>query len=151
MSAGNLAKLEALSEKRADKSQLAVEQQRSELAMIDRQHSELRTINREYQNSVVGQDSIAPQLLAHRRAFVEQLSHKLDELSVQRQQQSQILSGKLKEHRKHSAQSAAIGAMAERQVRDEKLQSLKREQRQQDETLQSRIRHDVVKGDDDNA
>lgn len=148
MRSTNLAKLEQLSEEQADLSQRAVERHQRELQQVGRHHHELSTINSEYQNSVVGQDAVSPRLLAHRRAFVAQLSIKLDELKLQKHQKSLELKVRMQEHSEHAMQTAAIGTMVEREQARERIQELRLEQRQQDEASQGMRRvHMINEGD----
>ena len=136
MSSQQLSKLEALSQTRADKARDAVAKQRAKLSVIDRQHLELKTINREYQEGVVGQEAISPQLLAHRRAFVSALTVKLEELQHSRQQQNGKLQEQLVEQHQRTAQTSAIGTMVERQELQEASVAARREQAQLEESAQ---------------
>lgn len=148
MRSTNLAKLEQLSEEQAELSQRVVERHRLELQQVGRHHQELSTINNEYQNSVVGQEAVSPRLLAHRRAFVAQLSLKLDELKVQKQQKAAELQERMQEHSEHTRQSAAIGTMVEREQERERTQESRLEQLQQDDASQGmRRNHTNNEGD----
>lgn len=136
MSSLRLSKLEALSQTRADKASNAVAKQRAKLSMIDRQHGELQAINREYQDDVVGRANISPQLLAHRRAFVAGLTVKLDELQHSRRQQDDRLKESLVEQHQRTAQTTAIGTMAERHELQEAEVAVRHEQAQLEESVQ---------------
>ncbi|MGQ7848477.1 hypothetical protein ACUNV4_28535 [Granulosicoccus sp. 3-233] len=140
MSSGQLSKLESLSQTRVDQARSAVEQQRLELSIMDRQHQELKAINREYQEGVIGESGIAPQLLAQRRAFVAQLTEKLDMLSLQRQQREQLLQSKLAEQKQHTAQTAAIGSLVEKRLLHEAHIAARQEQSQLEQAVQG-IQH----------
>ena len=151
MSSQQLSKLEALSQTRADKASDAVAKQRAELSFLDRQHLELKAINREYQDGVVGQEAIAPQLLAHRRAFVAALTVKLDQLQQQRQQHDRKLTNKLVEQRQRTAQTAAIGTMVERQELHEADVAARREQVQLEESVQGLHQQRQNESEDDHV
>ncbi|ASJ71777.1 hypothetical protein [Granulosicoccus antarcticus] len=137
MSSQQLSKLEALSQTRADQSSAAVAKKQAELKVIDRQHLELKAINREYQEGVIGQESISPQLLAHRRAFVASLTVKLDELKQKRQQQDHQLKATIVEQQQRTAQTAAIATIVERNELNEADVAARREQVQLEESAQS--------------
>ena len=151
MSSQQLSKLEALSQTRADKARDAVAKQRAELSVIDRQHLELKAINREYQDGVVGQEAIAPQMLAHRRAFVAALTVKLDQLQQKRQQQDHKLKEKLVEQQQRTAQTAAIGTMVERHELREAHVAARREQVQLEESVQGLNHLHQLESEDDRA
>lgn len=148
MRSAKLAKLESLSETQAENSRTVMEQQRSELLLLDSQHQELKSINQEYQYGVVGQESISPQLLAHRRAFVEQLSQKLDLLQEQRNQQDTRYQESVAQFREKTAQTAAIGAMSMKVEEREQASAAKLEQRVQDDVVQS-LRHIQTHNEDE--
>lgn len=151
MSSQQLSKLEALSQTRTDKASDAVAKQRARLSVIDRQHLELKAINREYQEGVVGQAAISPQLLAHRRAFVAALTVKLDELQHSRQQQDGKLQEKLVEQQQRTAQTAAIGTMVERRELQEAHVAARREQAQLEESVQGLHHLRQMAAEDDRA
>ena len=151
MSSGQLSKLESLSQTRVDQARNAVEQQRLELSIMDRQHRELKAINTEYQEGVIGEGSIAPQLLAQRRAFVAQLTEKLDMLSLQRQQREQLLQSKLAEQKQHTAQTAAIGSMVEKHRLHEAHIAARQEQNQLEQAVQGLQHVRKANRGDDNA
>ena len=134
MRSANLAKLESLSEEQADQSRIDVEVLRIEVQQLDLQHRNLKCINEEYQTSLVGSASVAPQMLAHRRAFVTQLSRRLDVLKTECQRQSELLEDKKEIHQQHAAQTAAIGSMVETERESEDYLSMRHEQREQDES-----------------
>lgn len=151
MSSGQLSKLETLSQTRVDQTRSAVEQQQLELSIMDRQHRELKAINREYQEGVIGEESIAPQLLAQRRAFVAQLTEKLDLLSVQRQQREQMLHAKMAEQQEHTAQTAAIGSLVEKRRLHEAHIEAKRDQSQLDQAVQGLQHVEKVNSEDEHV
>lgn len=151
MRSHQLSKLEALSQTRADQTRNAVAKKRAELSIIDRHHHELKTINQEYQDGVVGQESIAPQLLAHRRAFVAALSEKLDQLKHSRHQQDSLLQQKLVEQQQRTAQTAAIGTMVERQEVQEAHVAALHEQAQLEESIQGLHPVRLLESEDDRA
>ena len=151
MSSQQLSKLEALSQTRADKTRDAVLKQRAKLSLIDRQHLELKAINREYQEGVIGQEAVSPQLLAQRRAFVTALTLKLDELQHSRLQQDGMLQEKLVEQQQRTAQTAAIGTMVERHELQEAHVAARREQAQLDESSQALLRLRQLESEDDRA
>lgn len=151
MRSAKLEKLEALSVKQADQSRVAVEQQRAELQLMDQQHQDLKNINDEYQYGVVGADPIAPVMLAHRRAFVAQLSIRLDLLKEARVRNSELLQEKVDQHQQHAGQSAALATMAERERDVEKLAADRSEQRQQEDSLHALKLIQQAHEDGDNA
>lgn len=134
MRSANLAKLESLSEEQADQSRIDAEILRNEVQQLDLQHRNLTCINQEYQSSLVGSDSVAPQMLAHRRAFVTQLSRRLDVLKTECQRQGELLEDKKVVHQQHAAQTAAIGSMVEKERENELYLAMRLEQREQDES-----------------
>lgn len=133
MSSRQLGKLEELAGKRVDQSRDRVEYEKQQLRTIDQHRSELHAINREYQQGPVGQAEVAPQLLAHRRAFVEQLTRKLDELSLQREQKRQMVHTRMHEHQQRTAQHAAIELIHDKRVEQLELAMSRHEQQQLDE------------------
>ena len=135
MGSAQLSKLEILSEKRADRSRNSVNCSRNKLAQLDQHRSELKSITREYQTTPESGVMFTAKLLAHRRAFVTQLTEKVDALNLQRQQQQQILDEQVHELRDRTAQSAAIGAIYQEQQRVEQGREARREQQQQDEAF----------------
>ena len=151
MSSQQLSKLESLSQTRADKARDAVAKKRAELSVIDRQHRELKAINREYQDGIVGQEAVAPQVLAHRRAFVAVLTIKLDQLQQQRQHQDHKLKDKLVEQQQRTAQTAAIGTMVERHELRESEVVARREQVQLEESVHGLHHLRQLESEDDRA
>lgn len=135
MGSAQLSKLEALSEKRADKSRNSVGQSRTKLDQLEQHHNELQSISREYQATPDSGVMFTSKLLAHRRAFVSQLVEKLDVLKVQRDQQQQILNEQVQELRERTAQSAAIGALHQVQQESEQQTETRIEQQLQDEAF----------------
>ena len=123
-------KLEKLAGRRADQSRQLVEREKQQLLAIDQQNAQLHTINREYQQSSVGRDDIAPQLLAERRAFVERLTAKLDVLKLQREQKRQTLQTSMQKHQVHAAQHSAIELMNHKRVQELKMASNRQEMHQ---------------------
>lgn len=151
MSSGQLSKLESLSQTRVDQARSAIEQQQRELSLMDRQHLELKAINREYQEGVIGERTIAPQLLAQRRAFVAQLTEKLDMLSLQRQQREELLRRKVVEQRQNTAQTAAIGSLVEKRQLQEAHVAARQEQLQLDQAVQGMQHVQKVNEEDDHV
>jgi len=137
MRSANLANLESLSEEQKNQSRKEAEVLRDEVDQLNQQHHSLKSINDDYQNSMVGAEAVPPQILAHRRAFVEQLSRKLDVLKTESQRQSRLLVDKEQIYRQHAAQTAAIGSMVEREVEEEQRMVELHEQRQRDESVAS--------------
>ena len=135
MGSAQLAKLEGLSEKRANQSRHSVGRSRNKLAQLDQHCSELKSITREYQTTPDSGVMFTAKLLAHRRAFVTQLTEKLDALNLQREEQQQILNEQEHELRDRTAQSAAIGAIHQEKQRVEHVHEARREQQQQDEAF----------------
>lgn len=133
MGSGQLAKLESLSEKRADQTRLRVNGKQRELDQLNRQRDELIAINHEYQKAPDTEVLVAPSMLAHRRAFVSRLAEQIDVLNTQRHQQRRVLEQHVQEHRTRSAQSAAIGAVRVSREREEKLVTERLEQSISDE------------------
>lgn len=136
MSSTQLSKLESLAKTRADQARNVVDQHRQELDLMDRQQLELKAINREYQEAVIRKTSVTPQLLAQRRAFVAQLTEKLDMLSVQRQQREQLLQRKVDEQQERTAQTAAIGSMVGKKQIEEAHVAERHAQVQQEQAVQ---------------
>lgn len=135
MGSAQLAKLEGLSEKRADQSRNSVDRSRNKLAQIDQHCSELKSITREYQTPPESGVMFTAKLLAHRREFVTQLTKKIDALNSQREEQQQILNEQVHELRDRTAQSAAIGAIHQAKHCDEQVHEARREQQRQDEAF----------------
>lgn len=133
MSSKPLDKLEKQASQRADHSRKLVEQEKQQLQTIDQHRAELHMINCEYQQGPVGRTDVAPQLLAQRRAFVEQLTRKLDELSMQREQKHQLVQTKVQEHQQHTAQHAAIEIISQKRVEELEIAGSRRETQQLDE------------------
>lgn len=151
MSSAKLAKLETLAELQAEGSKKIVERQRLELAQMDQHHSDLDRINLDYQNGVVGVEDMSPQYLAHRRSFVSGLSTKLDMLKEQRNKKTQVFEESVRESRKHSARTAALGALVNRGKLNEQLSTTRQAEKQQSDTLQA-LRHiNLAKEGDDHA
>lgn len=134
MSSEQLGKLEELAGKRADQSRDQAEREKQQLRQIDQHRHELRAINKEYQQSPVGREDVAPQLLAHRRAFVEQLTQKLDELSIQREQKYRSVQARVHEHQQRAAQHTAIELIHSKRIEERENARARREQQQLDET-----------------
>lgn len=134
MGSAQLARLEGLSEKRADQSRNSVDRSRAQLAQLEQHRDELKSITREYQKPPESGVMFTAKLLAHRRAFVTQLTEKLDALNQQREQQQQILNDQVNELRGRTAQSAAIGAIHQDRQNAEQEMAARREQQQQDES-----------------
>lgn len=143
MSSKPLDKLEKLAGQRADQSRKLVEQEKQQLLTIDQQRAQLTTINSEYQQGPVGRADVAPQLLAQRRAFVEQLTQKLDVLSTQREQKAQLLTTRMQEYQRHTAQCAAIELMNHKRIEELELACSRQEMHQLDEV--ARGQHFVQK------
>ncbi len=150
MRSANLAKLESLSEEQAEQSRIDAEILRNEVQQLDLQHRNLKCINEEYQTSVVGSGSIAPQMLAHRRAFVTQLSRRLDVLKTECQRQGELLEDKQEIHQQHAAQTAAIGSMVEKERDSEHYLAMRHEQLQQDESGASVRQYQLSEADSNN-
>lgn len=136
MSTAHLSRLESLSQTRADQTRGLVDRQREELSVMDQHQLELQRINRDYQDSLVGETPVAPQLLAQRRAFVAQLTQKLDLLSLERQKREQLLQCNLSRHQEQRAQTAAIGALVEKRQQQEQQSAMRLEQSAQDQAVQ---------------
>lgn len=134
MSAKKLGKLEQLAGKRAEQSRVQLAHETQALHQIDSHHSELRAINTEYQQAMVGNDEVAPQLLAHRRAFVSQLTQKLDELLAQKSLKQETVKQRAREHEQRSAQHTAIDLIHKQRTRELEQLRLRREQQQLDES-----------------
>jgi len=135
MGSAQLAKLEGLSEKLADQSRKTVDRSRDRLAQLDQHRNELKSITREYQRTPEQGVMFTSKLLAHRRAFVTQLTEKLDALNLQREQQQETLDEQVLELRDRTAQSSAIGAIQKARQRNELLATARVEQHEQDEAL----------------
>ena len=151
MSSAKLAKLESLAELQAENSKEVVKRQQLELTQIEQHHSDLNRINLDYQHGVVGVEDMSPQYLAHRRGFVSGLSEKLDLLKEERIQKSDLLEQSIRENRKHTARTAALGALVERRKADEALFLSRQAEKQQSDTLQA-LRHiNLSKEKDDHA
>lgn len=146
-----LAKLESLAKKQAEQTLELLERQRMELSLMDKHHHELKTLNRDYQEGVVGQTAVAPSLLAHRRAFVAQLSRKLDVLASEREKRNHALQSRVDEHLRQKTQTAAIGAMAQHELATEKEKATRLEQRQVDDSLNALRSYKSTKEDNQNA
>ena len=151
MSSAKLSKLESLADAQAENSKAVVERQRLELSQIDKHHSDLKRINLDYQNGVVGVEGMSPQYLAHRRGFVSGLSSKLEMLQEQREQKTHVFTESVRESRKHSARTAALGALVEREKLDEKLSISRQEEKQQNDTLQAIHYINLSREEDDHA
>ena len=137
MSSKPLGKLVKLAGQRADQSRKLAEQEKHQLRTIDQQRAQLREINVEYQQGPVGRADVAPQLLAHRRAFVEQLTKKLDELSLQREQKLQQVKTRMQEEQQHAAQHAAIEVINDKHVVELEIAASRHEMQQQDEAARA--------------
>ena len=148
MRSAQLARLEGLSEKRADKSRDSVDRSRHRLAQMDQHRSELQSITREYQAEPEGGVMFTSKLLAHRREFVAHLTEKIEALSVQRHQQKQLLEEQEVELRDRTAQSAAIAALHHTQLQAEMQAATKREQQQQDEAYRGVVKRDNTDSED---
>lgn len=131
-----LDKLEKLAEQRAERSRGIWMREQQVLDQIDEHCRELRMMNHEYQNSLLGDAQVSPQLLAHRRNFVQQLSKKLDELKEQRVQKHESVEQKADELRMHSAQQAAIQTINDARAITRDSVLAKREQQQLDGNAQ---------------
>ncbi len=142
MGSRQLARLENLSEKRADHSRDIVDRSRADLVQLDRQHDELSAISLEYQRTSVGESHITPTLLSHRRAFVSQLTKRIYGLDSQRKRHSELLATQEQEYKERAAQTAAIGAMRESRQHDESIVAARMEQQAQDEA--SRVVSTIV-------
>lgn len=138
MSSKPLDKLEKLAGQRADQSHRLFEQEMQQLQTIDQHRAELHVINSEYQQGPVGRTDVAPQLLAQRRAFVEQLTRKLDELRTQREQKRQMVQTRMHEHQQHTAQHAAIELISEKRIDELKIAGSRQEMQQLDEVARGR-------------
>ena len=134
MSVKRLGKLEQLAGKRADQSRARLAQEEQALRQLQSYHTELRSINAEYQQATVGNESVTPQSLAHRRAFVSQLALKLDELSIQKAQKLETVEQRAHEHQQHAAQHAAIDTVHKQRVKQRGQSLARREQQQFDES-----------------
>lgn len=133
MSSEQLGKLAALAEKRADQSRDQLQREQHQLQQIDHHSRELHSINQQYQQSTIDKASIAPQLLAQSRGFVAQLTDKLDQLAVQREQKSQMVETRKRECQQRTAQHAALELVHENRVEEYKLMTERRDQQQMDE------------------
>ena len=76
---------------------------------------------------MVGNDEVAPQLLAHRRAFVSQLTQKLDELLAQKSLKQETVKQRAREHEQRSAQHTAIDLIHKQRTRELEQLRLRRE------------------------
>jgi len=133
MTSKQLGKLEELASKRADQSRHTLEREQRKLAKIEHHRAELRAITNEYQQAGLGELEVAPQQLAHRRAFVEQLTHKIDELSEKSDQKRQSVRAKLLEHQQRTAQHTAIDIVNNQRIDADYLRANQRQQQQLDE------------------
>lgn len=111
MKLDSLASLEALADKFANQSRVLVEREKKAIRQLDEHRDELKKINQEYQQAIVGRVDTTPQLLAHRRAFVDGLTEKLNELGFQRIKREEQFQQRMIEHRKRRAQHAALEVM----------------------------------------
>ncbi|MFK7861383.1 MAG: flagellar FliJ family protein [Granulosicoccus sp.] len=137
MTSKQLGKLEELAGKRADQSRNVLEREQQQLWQIEHQRTELQSINQEYQQALVGGTEVAPRQLAYRRAFVEQLTQKLDELAEQCELKSQSVHAKSIEHQKRTAQHTAIEIVNNHRVDADIVLSSQRNQQQLDEVARS--------------
>ncbi len=133
MSSEQLGKLAALAEKRADQSRDRLQHEQHQLQQIDHHSRELRSINQQYQQGTIDKASIAPQLLAQSRGFVEQLTHKLDQLAEQREQKSQMVETQRRECQQRTAQHTALELVHENRADEYKHMTERRDQQQLDE------------------
>lgn len=133
MSSKQLEKLEELAGKRADQSRNVLHQEQQKLQQMELHRTELNSINQEYQKALVGRPEVAPQQLAHRRAFVEQLTRKLDELALQSELKRQTVTAKAAEHQHHTAQHTAIEIVNKHRNEAHELATSQLHQQQLDE------------------
>lgn len=152
MDSGRLEKLEELAGRRADKSRHSLELEQQKLQQLEHHSNELRSINQEYQQAPVGNSDVAPQQLAQRRAFVERLTEKLEELAEQREQKRQSVSAKAYEHQQHTAQHTAIEIVNTHRLEQASVIAQQRDQQQLDEIARGlhfeQNRKDVEKGNE---
>jgi len=141
MSLKQLGKLETLAEKRADQSRLSLSQETAQLHKIEHHCDELSSISNEYQQGVVGLDEVPPQLLAQRRAFVEQLTDRLEALEVQRKEKQKSVRQKSLEHTKRTAQHTAIEILRDQRAEQDAARLSHREQQMLDEAARY-LHHD---------
>lgn len=125
--------LEALSKLAAENTLEAVEREKQRLHELDAQRRELGWIKQDYQTSVVGKDSIVPQMLAHRRSFVSKLASKLDELQVERDSRMQSLNQKIREHQHKTAEHSALDGIYQRQLKEHERKTERMEQAQMED------------------
>jgi len=137
MSSKQLEKLEKLAGKRVDQSRNVLEVEQQKLWQIEHQRTELRSINQEYQHALVGRSEVVPQQLAYRRAFVEQLTQKLDQLADQSELTRKRVTEKAIEHQQRTAQHTAIETVTTHRVDAEKEVASQRQQQQLDEVARS--------------
>jgi len=137
MSSKQLGKLEKLAGKRVDRSRRMLEREQQQLGQIEHHRTELHSISQEYQQALIGKSNIAPQQLAYRRAFVEQLTQKLDELAEQRELKREAVKAKSVEFKLHTAQHSAIEVVGNHQTEKDKLVASKRQQQQLDEVARN--------------
>jgi len=133
MSLSRLGKLEKLASKRTDQSRVKLARDTSVLKQIEHHHSELTSISHEYQQGPVGQAEVAPQLLAQRRAFVEQLTGKLEQLAQQSEQKKKVVQQQTDEHTRRTAQHAAIELLYKKQADEIDDKTTRYEQQMLDE------------------
>ncbi len=152
MSSEQLGKLTTLAEKRADQSRDQLKRELQQLQQIDSHSRELRSINQEYQQGTIDKTSISPQMLAQSRGFVEQLTEKLEQLDVQREQKAQRVNTQKQECHQRAAQHAALDLVHKNRVQEHKLMTERRDQQQLDEVAArqffQRQRHEQEQGND---
>ncbi|MFK8079296.1 MAG: flagellar FliJ family protein [Granulosicoccus sp.] len=137
MGSKQLGKLEELAGKRVDQSRNVLEIEQQKLWQIEHQRAELHSINQEYQQALVGGGEVAPQQLAYRRAFVEQLTQKLDQLAEQSELKRQSVTEKAVEHQQRTAQHTAIEIVNKHRADAEESVANQRQQQQLDEVARS--------------
>lgn len=137
MTSKQLSKLEELAGKRADQSRNALEREQQKLRQMEHHHSELQSISKEYQKALMGGAEVAPQQLAQNRAFVEQLTLKLDELAEQSELKRQNVKASAIEHQQRTAQHTAIEIVNKHRVDAINVATNQRDQQQLDEVAQS--------------
>lgn len=133
MSSKPLDKLEKLASSRVELLRVVLMREIRQLEHITRHMTDLRSINKEYQQSIVGKSEIEPQHLAHRRAFVEKLSGKLEALNEDKTQMVKRIDEKSSELQYCSAQQSAIEIMNEQRKESLLKIDTQREQKTLDE------------------
>lgn len=136
MTSKQLSKLEELAGKRADQSRNVLEKEQQKLRQMEQHHSELRSISQEYQQALMGGGEVVPQQLAQNRAFVEQLTLKLDELAEQSVKTRESVKVSAVEHQQRTAQHTAMEIVNKHRVDAINVVTNQRDQQQLDEAAQ---------------